>query len=439
MRSAVIYPETYDIAKFGEKRKEFPPFGVMYLAAGMELAGIDTEILRVSSDRTTLNLVEFDIVAFSTPSSVAYPAIKKARFASIYKEDALILVGGVHASLYPEETLIDLEADVVGIGEGDITLPEILEKYDTRDFHGIRGICYVGDSKPVLTAQRPLVQDIDHLPFPARHLMDTEDLILTDRLAKTDLRMTHIMLSRGCPFSCHFCAAPQKTVQYRSGNNVRSELSALISEYGIQGFSVVDDNSMINRKVIVDICHSISDLGLKWSTVSRVDTVDAHTLELMKNAGCIEIAFGVESGSEQLLRAMNKNISVDQILQAVTQAYSVGIGVKIFLVHGFPGENRQTTGETIHLLEKMGDMVQRVSLFRFVPLPGSHVYRNRKRYGLHIDDAQGYALMDWTRFHIHHNDYHWWGTLDDFEVMNESYQRLECLVRSRWPSRHVES
>jgi radical SAM superfamily enzyme YgiQ (UPF0313 family) len=250
--------------------------------------------------------------------------------------------------------------------------------------------------------------------------------------------MTHVMFSRGCPFSCYFCAAPQKTVQFRSGKNVRDELILLRKEYNIEGFSVVDDNSIINKRRVSNICEAISDLGLKWTTLSRVDTVDKNTLEKMRNAGCIEIAFGVESGSEKILGSMNKKISKQQIKTAIRMADSVGIAVKIFLIHGFPGENLDTTLETLSLLEEIKPMIHRVSLFRFVPLPGSYVYRNRNKFRLNINDEESeYSSIDWGKYHIHHNHYHWWGMVDDFEIMNTAYQKLDTFVKENWLSRHT--
>ncbi len=435
MKIAVVYPEAYEIAKFGEKRKEFPPFGVMYLAANVEKAGFDVQILKVSQQFNMLDLSAFDIVVFSTPSSVTYPTIKQARFNSHYKEGVLIAVGGVHASMYPAQTLLDLQVDVIGVGEGEITILEIIDEINTRRFSKIQGVCYLSNLTPTFTQPRPLLANIDDLPFPARHLMQADDLIMSNRLANTDLKMTHIMLSRGCPYSCYFCAAPQKKVQFRTGKSIRTELELLISTYGINGFSVVDDNSIINKNTLSDICSAISDLHLNWNTVSRVDMITPGILKSMKEAGCIEIAFGVESGSNDILRAMNKGINTKKILDAIELTYSLGIGVKVFLIHGFPGENIQTTKQTIGLLKKVANKIQRISLFRFVPLPGSYIYKNPKKFDLHIEDEQNYSSVDWNRYHIHHNNFHWWGSHQDYQEMNIAFDELKSFVQSYWSSR----
>lgn len=254
---------------------------------------------------------------------------------------------------------------------------------------------------------------------------------MTDRLANTDLRMAHIMITRGCPYSCHFCASRQKQVQYRSAQNVRKELQQMKADYGIEGFAVVDDNFTVNKKRVKEVCEEVRDLGLYWSALSRVDTVDFETLRAMRDAGCIEIKFGVETGSENLLKAMGKKISRSQIILAIETANSLGIGVKVFLIHGFPGENLTTTRETIELLEEVKGCIERVSLFRFVPLPGSYVYKNPSEFQMNIPTN----AETWKDLHIYHNNRHWWGTSHDFQEMKEAYKELLEYVEMNWPEK----
>jgi anaerobic magnesium-protoporphyrin IX monomethyl ester cyclase len=191
--------------------------------------------------------------------------------------------------------------------------------------------------------------NIDHLPLPARHLLPAEHVVLPDRLAGTDLRMAHVMFSRGSPFPCSFCAAGQTRIQYRGARSARHELEHLISTYGIEGFAIVDDNFIVNKTKVGNICDQVAGLGLRWSALSRVDTVDAALLAKMAASGCIEVKFGMESGSEDLLRAMRKNTKREQIRSAVHATTKAGIAAKVFVIHGFPGENDRTTDDTISL------------------------------------------------------------------------------------------
>lgn len=428
MKVAFVYPEVYDIARFGKKRKEFPPFGVLYLATIVSAQnGVEVKAFSVDSAQDILDLTEFDAVAFSIPSSVTYDLIKSVRSNSVYASDALLIAGGVHVNIFPEQTLLDFKVHAVCIGHGDETILELLREKTTKHFAHIKGICYLDGGITVLTEPRVLRDTLDHLPIiPARHLLPDPDFIVTDRLSNTDLRMTHVMLSQGCPFSCNFCAAQQRRMQYRSGWHIRQELEHLKTVYRIEGFAVVGDNFLVNKKRVRDICDAIGSLDLKWSTLSRVDTVDYESLETMRDAGCIEIKYGVESGSEAILKAMGKRISVDQIYNAIKMTHSVGIKVKVFIIHGYPGENMETTQDTIALLDDLSAMIERVSLFRFVPLPGSRVYCEAEKNQLILSGD------DWSQCHIHHNPHHWWGSDEDFSIVEASYKKLDEFIVGRW-------
>jgi radical SAM superfamily enzyme YgiQ (UPF0313 family) len=115
------------------------------------------------------------------------------------------MVGGVHPNFYPEQSLTEIAPHVVGIGEGEDTLLDLLSQSRTRRFDQVAGVCYLRGGVPHRTPPRPLIRDIDELPMPARRLLPTEDLVMADRLGTTDLRMAHVMFSRGCPFPCRFC------------------------------------------------------------------------------------------------------------------------------------------------------------------------------------------------------------------------------------------
>lgn len=436
MRVAMVYPEVYDLARFREKRKEFPPFGPLYLAAVMENSGVDVQVLKVTQDHTTLDLRGFDAVAFSISSSATYGLIKEARFNSLYSGDPLIMVGGVHSNFYPEETLLDLRPHVVGVGEGEITILELLEEHRARRFNRVLGVCYLDGTAPTRTAPRIIGRDIDHLPLPARHLFDPSDIVMEDRLCKTDLRMAHVMFSRGCPFPCRFCAVAQSKIQYRSGSSAAFELIHLKEEYQISGFAIVDDNFIVNKKKVYDVCNSVRDLDLRWSALSRVDTVDEPLLRTMYESGCIEIKFGMESGSEQILEAMDKRITPDQIRTAVRTAHQLGIKVKLFVIHGYPGETAGTTNETLVLLRELAPMIERVSLFRFVPLPGTYVFNHPEQFQLRGTNRDPDWDGNWSKYHIHHNEHHWWGSTNEFHAVQQGYQVLSDFVQETWPDRH---
>lgn len=276
------------------------------------------------------------------------------------------------------------------------------------------------------------MRDIDTLPLPARDLLPVDDFVILDRLAATDTRMAHVMFSRGCPFPCSFCAAGQTRIQYRGGLSARTELESLIEGYGIEGFAIVDDNFIVNKAKVGDICDHITDLNLRWSALSRVDTVDEPLLRKMYRSGCIEVKYGMESGSESLLKSMRKNTKREQIKRAVRMAADAGIAPKVFVIHGYPGETAETTADTISLLDELGDDLARVSLFRFVPLPGTQVYAQAAQHHLRGTHLQSDWDGNWSKFHIHHNETHWWGSDQEWEELQRSFAQLLEHVESRW-------
>ncbi|KAA2261103.1 B12-binding domain-containing radical SAM protein [Solihabitans fulvus] len=432
MRVALLYPEVYDMARFKEHRREFPPFGVLYLAAVVEQAGHEAAIHKVTPQTTELDLTSFDAVGFSLASSATYGFMREARERSCIRSDALVMVGGVHCNFYPEQSLTDFRAHVASDGESEETILAILERAHSKQFLGVAGVLWRDGWELKREPSRPLLKSIDHLPLPARHLLPQDDFVISDRLAGTDTRMAHVMFSRGCPFPCSFCAAGQTRIQYRSGASARRELIHLKDSYGIEGFAIVDDNFIVSKQKVSDICEQIEDLGLKWSALSRVDTIDEALLSKMARSGCIEVKYGMESGSELLLKTMRKNTKREQIKRAVHAAVDAGIEAKVFIIHGFPGENMETTRETIELLGELGSTLSRVSLFRFVPLPGTQVYDKAETYGVRGTHLQADWDGNWSKFHIHHNERQWWGSDDDWQETEESYLALRDFVESNW-------
>ncbi|MBF0307496.1 MAG: B12-binding domain-containing radical SAM protein [Alphaproteobacteria bacterium] len=417
-------------------RKEFPPFGALYVSAAIEREGHEVAIVRISPARPSPDLADFDAVAFSVSASATFNLMLECRRTSRFSAGALLMAGGVHANLFPEQTLVDLDVDVVGVGEGEHTVVELLARAQTRDFSDVAGVLFRRGGVIFRTPPRLPSRDIDRLPFPARHLLPVDEVVMNDRMSDTDLRMAHIMLGRGCPFTCRYCASGQTKVQYRSGGEVRRELVDLIRTYDIKGFAMVGNDFVLNRRNVAEICDSIGDLGLRWAALSRVDRVDRDLLSMMGRAGCHEIEYGIESGSMRMLEAMGKGVTLDQVRRALRMSHEAGIKNKAFLVHGYPGENEESVGQTIAFLDEVGDLIGRMSLFRFVPLPGSFVYNQAKCLGIRGTPASPDWDGDWGRFHIHHNNNHWWGTPEDFEELTASYHRLREYVEARWPSRH---
>jgi len=432
---AIVWPEVADMARYRELRKEFPPFGALYLAAILEQHGHRVRLFKLTPEQLVFDFREFDVVAFSISASATFNMFLECRQHSQFSDDVLLMAGGVHANLLPEQTLRDLQPHVVGIGEGEDTILELVAEWQRRNFAEVKGVCYRDGDRVVRTPSRQLSKDISRFPLPARHLLQEDDFIMSDRMSNTSLRMTHIVPGRGCPFPCRYCASAQTKSQYRSGENIRAELIHLIERYGIEGFAVVGNDFILNKNNVSDICSKIGDLGLRWATLTRVDRVDPDTLRMMRRAGCYELEFGVESGSQRVLDAMDKRATIEQVRTALREAHEAGIKNKVFLVHGYPGEDRESTEETMRLLDEVGPWIERVSLFRFVPLPGTYVYNHARELGIRGTDHTPGWDGDWGKYHIHHNHHHWWGSEADFEELTRCFWQLQRYVEDHWPSR----
>ncbi|HEX6152157.1 MAG TPA: radical SAM protein [Solirubrobacterales bacterium] len=434
MNITFIYPEVPDLGRLGSGRKEFPPFGVLYLAAVAEAAGHDVSVIPARSGTNGLDLTGSDFVGYSIASSATFSLLSTVHRRSTYGDDTLIMVGGVHVNLYPEQSLRDFPAQFAGVGPFEKSLEQIFEaSNDHRRLAALPNVAWLdadGTYQPGVPANE---SPLDQLPFPARHLLPDDRVVMTDRLAGTDLRMAHVLFSRGCPFKCKYCAVAGSRIHYQAAARARDELIDLTNRTAIDGFAIVDDNFIVNRHRVAEIAREIQPLGLRWSALSRVDTVREDLVGTLAEAGCIELKFGIESGSETLLRAMGKRTTVQQITNAVSWAATAGIGVKAFLIHGFPGESRATTRETIRLLDSLGNQIERLSLFRFVPLPGTEVYERWTDYDVHGTHLEPDWDGNWAKFHIHHNHYHWWGSTDQFAELQAAYAELAQYVTERWP------
>ena len=425
MRIKLFYPEVFEIARFKEKRKEYPPFGVMYLASVIEKEGYFIEVNKITSSNDIFALSDFDIVMYSLSSSVTYNMMLSNRNNNKINSTTKIIIGGIHASLYPEQSSHDFNADYLIKGEGEISIVRILESIKSNNNNiDIPGVLTMYNRNIKKLGYAEIVRDLDTIPFPARHLLPVEDVIMIGRLSRSNLKMTHILTSRGCPYNCFFCGGIIKNHRYRTGKNILQELYSLKKEYGIEGFVINDENFIIEKSKVINICKEISNIQLPWSALSRVDTIDDDICRILKESNCIELKFGLESGSNTMLKWMNKSCNINDAQNAINLCSQYGIKAKLFLLHGFPHENRITTKETIDFLDKNKLKIDRISLFRWTPLPGSYIYNNYKKYNINGN------MLKFENAFIYHHENNWY--IDDAtnNMINEQYNILNDFIES---------
>lgn len=359
-----------------------PPTDLMYLAAIAEREGLEAKIKDYSqSGNLEQDLREFKpdylVVNIATPSlEHDLDAIRKAKEISpgiitIAKGAAFLTLG--------EKILAEHEFLDFGIlGEAEETLKEILEEQEkTR----ILGIYYKENGNVKFTGNRAFIEDLDSLPFPARHLVDNS---IYRRPDNNKVQAT-IKVERGCPFHCFFCLATPVSgakVRRRSVENIVAEIRECVEKYNIRNFLFWSDIFNLDKKWTMDLCQAIIDSGLKitWSANTRADTADLEMAKMMYKSGCRLVSIGVESGSQEMLEKMGKNITLNDVRRTVKVFKQAKIRIYNYFVIGLPWETEETVEETIKFaIELNSDFI---SFYTATPLPGSRFYDYAKDHNL---------------------------------------------------------
>ena len=288
-----------------------------------------------------------------------------------------VIIGGPDASLRPQK-YVTLGADYVVVGEGEETTKELLSKLlKNEDVKDVKGIFYKENEKFVETPPRPFIRNLDTLGSPDRSLIDEykyRDVWLADH----GFAMSTVMTSRGCPYACNFCSNPiapfGRRYTYRSAKNVADELEELVNKYGFNRIWFADDVFTINRERTIALCKEILDRGLefKWSCLTRADRVDEELLKLMKHAGCEQIFYGLESGAQEMLDAMNRNMKVEVMRKGLLMTKKIGIRIHTFVLVGYPGERYETLLKTLDFMKEI--LPDEYSFTIAYPLPGTKLY-----------------------------------------------------------------
>lgn len=451
---AFIYAKTYEVAHFGKARKEFPPFGVMYLAAMVREYCQDwiPEIIAIEDSDVDINPKLYDVIAFSVISAYTVPVFEKCmkkvnQQLKQYPNDVVCIAGGYQAELEAEKWLKMNMVSLVLKGEGENAIVKLLnagysskrkkEGYLLKETYAkISGAMFMENrNRGKIFRKIPLegeCVDLNKIPMPARDLLPEEDYIMNDRLANTNYKMVHVIFSRGCSYNCVYCGVPRegnRMVRYRSAQNIIDELEYL-KNMGIEGFSIIDDCFLTNEEKALNIIKEISKVELKWSLTARVDQINEKIVKALKNSGCLEIKFGLETGSNKILKEMKKGFTVEEAKAAIELVRSYDIGVKAFIITGLPGEDDNTNKETEEFLKEMGkEKINRISLLRFVPLPGSHIFENPQHYGIKKNIKE---TIDYSCYKLYDGETNWWEKEEDFVKRNEIYEHIKMFMLGIW-------
>ena len=316
--------------------------------------------------------------------------MKLINIAKQAQPQAVTMLGGSHGTFWDENALNEYPSlDIVVRREGEITFIELLEKLQSQSsLSNVLGITYRNGDKIVRNADRPFIQDLDSLPFPAHHLLSLENLRHNGKI------LFPLISSRGCVFWCDFCSTVRmfgRGYRMRSPKNVVDEMQLIHDKYGIEQVTFYDDAFTVDRNRVMKICDELHarKLHMTWDCGTRVDMVDRELMKTMREAGCIAVWLGVESGSEAILGAMNKKIKLEQTRLAYKTAHEVGLMTIANVVLGFPGETEQTAKATIRFVKELNP--EDVGFYVATPYPGTPMYEEVKKNGwLRVTDFDKY-------------------------------------------------
>lgn len=295
--------------------------------------------------------------------------------------NCITIAVGPHVTELAKEVLTKyISLDIIICRETEITFKELINTLENGgDLSKVKGIAYRDDGTIKINESREFIQDLDKLPLPRYDLLPLDKYMFPFIASK----FVFVVSSRGCPYPCTFCRQPimwDYKVRTRSADSIIEELK-LLKKLGINNFLFHSDTFTIKKDIVIELCKKIIDekLEMKWGCNSRVDTVDREMLEWMKKAGCWMIAYGIESGSQQILDNVRKEITIDQARDAVKWAHDIGITVYGYFIIGLPGETFETINETIAFAKKLPVTF---ALFHVgSPYPGTEFYKEAKENG----------------------------------------------------------
>ena len=364
------------------------PLGLAYIAAVLEQNHFEVEILDcIAEELTVSDLVQRikhsnpSVVGISAVTPNIHVALKLANEIKRVLPDITIVLGGVHPTLFPQQILKNGGVDIVVIGEGEYTMLELSETLDRgRELSDVLGIAYRKDGKITICPPRPLENDLDNLPFPARYLLPMHSYkpFIHKRYPAHAL-----MSSRGCPFQCVFCCRDisGRHHRLRSVGNVIEEIKVLTEEYNTKEVDFQEPIFCLNKKWTENFCQKLieENLDIVWSAQTRVDMVDETLLRLMKKSGCWMLYYGIEAGDQLLLDNMKKNVELSQIRKSVELTSKVGIKAWGSFMFGLPGENPDLAHKTLNFAKSLP--LDFASFHLTTPFPGTELWYKSNEWG----------------------------------------------------------
>ena len=440
MKVALIYPtisvkERYgrDIGDIGGKQA---PLGILYLSSYLKqhnhnVQVIDAEALLLSDEAIIGLLEDFnpDVVAISTTTVAFLNSANLAKKISVSLPKSIIIAGGPHITANPKESIETGVFDFVIQKEGEESFLELIKVIESEDFKveregiileesmtilrervlpkaffDVKGIIFYSNNSIIITEEREYIQDIDKLPFPDRVALFDITCYRPPIGCYLEKFSVSMITSRGCPYRCVFCDNNTfgRKIRWFSPKYVVDEIEFILTKYGAREISFVDDTFPSNRKRFIEILKLIEERKLKfvWNCMANVNDLDPELLKLMKAAGCWQIAVGIESGDDEILKLIKKGITVEKVREVVEAGDQAGIMMKGFFMFGHPGETKESLQKTLQFALELP--LTDVTCTINTPIKGTELYSMAisGNYGAFDVDAGNSRLNYWDTVFI---------------------------------------
>ncbi|MCI8358443.1 MAG: radical SAM protein [Lachnospiraceae bacterium] len=366
------------------------PQGLAYLASAARNAGHEIEVYQQdifhwpdSHLTEYLDQHDFDVVEVSVIGGYyqyrKLMALSEAINASKKRGGLKYTIGGHGPAADPEYFLRKTGADVVGIGEGEITFVELMEAFEgKRSLESVDGIAYIdSEGKYVRTKERALIQNIDEISWPAYDLFDmTYYTLIRMPNINANERAIPMLSGRGCIFRCNFCYRLDKGFRPRSAKSIIEEIEFLKKEYNVKYISFSDELLMSSRERTLELCQAFIDakINVKWDCNGRLNFADTDVLSKMKEAGCVFINYGIESLDNDTLKVMHKGLTRDMIIRGVENTLETGISPGLNIIYGNINEPISAIDDAVEFLLKYDDHAQMRTIRPVTPYPGSELF-----------------------------------------------------------------
>lgn len=377
-----------------------PPLGLMYISSYLSQHNIDNHLIDQKGDipedilidqlvQETVG-VDPDHVGISCLTTDVQCVFKMVKIVKTKLPRTKITVGGVHPTMFPEQMLANENIDYVVSGEGEEIFYDIVRGDENRDLHSVTGIAFKDNGKIVINRRREAIENLDGLPMPAFDKINMNFYLQPNihLVRGIPLRGFYIFSTRGCPYSCRFCVSKNvfgRTIRYRNPSKVVDEIEYIYKRYNIDAFYLFDDTFGVKKSHAIDLCDAITRrrLPIVWGCETRVNLINEEFVKSLKRAGCVQVDFGIESGSERLLKLLQKGITLEQVRNAVKICRKYRVRVFSNFMINLPTETEEDVEKTLSLAD---EIKSDISIFNVTcPFPGTELHSYLK-HKLTTDD-----------------------------------------------------